>query len=47
MLTAEFMGIDPGLRFAENTDDQLIGKNAYSWGWPHVAKKDITNIGMH
>ena len=33
----------PSFGFAENTDDLFVGKTL-SWGCPHVAYEDITNI---
>ncbi|VTN00597.1 Uncharacterised protein [Raoultella ornithinolytica] len=47
MLAAEFTGGYPSFGFAENTDDLFVGKNASSWGCPHVAYEDITNIGVY
>jgi hypothetical protein len=45
MFAAEFTGGYPGFSLAENTDDLLVGKT-FSWGCPHVAYEDITNIGV-
>ncbi len=46
MLAAEFTGGYPSFGFAENTDDLFVGKTS-SWGCPHVAYEDITNIGVY
>lgn len=34
------------LGLAENTDDLFVG-NASSWGCPHVAHEDMTNIMVY
>jgi hypothetical protein len=46
VLTAELTGRNPGFSFAEDTDDLFV-ENVSSWGCPHVAYEDITNIGVY
>jgi hypothetical protein len=44
MLTPKLTGGNASLGLAENINDLFVKKNASSWGCPHVANEDITNI---